>query len=254
VHYEPLTALVPLSFSPHDTDIFDTITRFLGAFKKAASKLEAYYEELPSQTCTLASIEAGFPYPTTFSHLQTQVNTPLKLKDQPIPGKLLFVGWTEGKLVLVKFVRSYSKDLHEHCAALNLAPLLLGFEKLPGDWLMVVMEFMTDGYRVFSTLKDLPPSIFTQIRQMVTDLVTSFHAKNLVHGDIRDTNLLVRVKDGTVEMKLIDFDWGGKEGEVRYPVLINNHTVVRPSNVVGGRLITTDHDLEMVKITFQDLP
>jgi serine/threonine protein kinase len=68
---------------------------------------------------------------------------------------------------------------------------------------------------------------------MVTGLVTSFHAQNLVHGDIQDTNLLVRVNDGTVEVKLIDFDWGGKKGEVRNPVLINGRTVVRPSNVVN---------------------
>ena len=116
---------------------------------------------------------------------------------------------------------------------------------------MVVMEYM-DGYAVLSTLKDRV-SISTQLRQMVTGLVTSFHARNLVHGDIRDSNLLVRV-DGKLEMKLIDFDWGGKEGEVRYPVLINNHTVVRPPNVIGGQLITTDHDLEMVEIIFRGLP
>ena len=156
-----------------------------------------------------------------------------------MPGRLLFQGWTEGEPVVVKFMRSYSKDLHEHCAALALGPLVLGFEKLPGDWLMVVMEYMAD-YKPFFTLEDRA-SISTQLRQMVTELVASFHAQNLVHGDIRDNNLLVRFKGGKLEMKLIDFDWGGREGEVRYPVLINNFTVVRPSNVIGGQLITADH-------------
>lgn len=117
---------------------------------------------------------------------------------------------------------------------------------------MVVMEYM-DDYEPFSTFEDRP-SISTQLRQIVTRLVTSFHAQDLVHGDIRDSNLLVRFKDGKLEMKLIDFDWGGSEGEVRYPVLINNFTVVRPSNVIGGQLITTDHDLKMVENTFLNLP
>ena len=250
MHYEPLTTLVPLSFSPHDTDILDTVARFLSALKKAAPKLEAYYQEPP--TTTLASKEARLPYPTTFTHLQTQVHAPLKLERQAILGRLLFQGWTEGHPVVVKFVRSYSKDLHEHCAALALAPLLLGFEELPGNWLMVVMEYM-DDYKPFSTWED-PASVSIQLRQMVTRLVASFHGQNLVHGDIRDSNLLVRVKDGKLEMKLIDFDCGGRKGEVRYPVLINNFTVVRPSNVIGGQLITTDHDLKMVENIFLNLP
>ena len=253
MHYEPLTTLVPLSFFPHDTDIFDTVTRILSAFKNAASKLEAYYKELP--TTTLASQEARLPYPTTFTHLQTQVKAPLKLERQATPGRpdrLLFQGWTERHPVVFKFVRSYSKDLHKHCADLAFAPLLLGFEELPGNWLMVVMEYM-DDYKPFSTFED-PASISTQLQQMVTELVASFHAQNLVHGAIRDSNLLVRVKDGKLGMKLIDFDWGGREGEVRYPALINKFTVVRPSSVIGGQLITTDHDLEMVKNIFPKLP
>jgi hypothetical protein len=149
---------------------------------------------------------------------------------------------------MVKFVRSYSRDLHEHCASLALAPPLLGFEKLAGDWFMVVMEYMND-YVALSTLEDRV-SISKQLPQMVTDLVASFHAQNFVHGDIRDSDLLVLMK-GKLEMKLIDFDWGGKDGEVRYPVLINNHTVHRPPNVVGGQLITREHDLLMVENIFR---
>ena len=249
MHYEPLTTLVPLSFSPHDTGIFDTVARYLGAFKKAATQLEAYYNELP--TTTLSFKEARLPYPTTFTHLQTQVNAPLKLECQAMPDspdRLLFQGWTDGHPVVVKFVRSYSKDLHKHCADLALAPVLLGFEQLPGNWLMVVMEYM-DDYKPLSTFEDRA-SISTHLQQTVTKLVTSFHGQNLVHGDIRDSNLLVRVKNGELEMKLIDFDWGGRQGVARYPVLVNKFTVTRPLDVIGGQLITTDHDLEMVRNIF----
>ena len=252
VHYEPLTTLIPLWFSPHDTDMLDTITRFFSAFKNAASELETYYTQLPAQMSTASTNEGTrFPYPTTFTHLRTNINTLLKLEDQPIPGKLLYMGSTEAGQVVVKFVRSYSQDLHEHCASSALAPALLGFEKLAGDWFMVVMEYLED-YEVFSEFKDRA-SISTQLRQMVTDLVASFHQLGFVHGDIRDSNLLVRIQDN-LEMKLIDFDWGGKEGEVYYPVLINNHTVYRPPEVVGGGFITTQHDRLMIDNIFQHLP
>jgi serine/threonine protein kinase len=234
--------------------MLDTITRFFSAFKNAASKLKTYYTELPTQPSTVfATEEARFPYPTTFTHLRTHVNAPLQLDHQPIPGKLLYAGWTAaGQPVVVKFVRSYSKDLHEHCAFKDLAPALLGFEKLAGNWFMVVMEYM-ESYKTLSTLEDLAP-ISTQLRQMVTELVTSFHDQNFVHGDIRDSNLLVRTEDGKLQMKLIDFDWGGREGEVHYPALINDRTVHRPLAVVGGQLIKREHDLQMVENILSGLP
>jgi len=102
VHYEPLTTLIPLWFSPHDTDMLDTITRFFSAFKNAASELETYYTQLPAQMSTASTNEGTrFPYPTTFTHLRTNINTLLKLEDQPIPGKLLYIGSTEAGQVVV---------------------------------------------------------------------------------------------------------------------------------------------------------
>lgn len=255
VHYEPLTSLIPLCFSPHDTDMLDTITRFFGAFQNAASKLETYYKNLLASTFTTSPTSpidsaARFPYPTTFTRLDNNVKTSFKLEHQPLPDKLLYIGRTEaGVQVVVKFVRSYSRALHEHCASLACAPLLLGLESLAGGWSMVVMEFMND-YKMLSDLKDRA-SISTRLRPMVTTLVDSFHAKNLVHGDIRDSNLLVLVRQDQLEMKLVDFDWGGLENEAHYPIIINNLTISRPPNVVGGQTITKDHDLWMVRRMFQ---
>ena len=38
-------------------------------------------------------------------------------------------------------------------------------------------------------------------------------------------------------------DWGGREGEVYCPVLINNCSVYCPLDVVGGQLIMGEHNL-----------
>jgi hypothetical protein len=164
--------------------MFDTITRSLSAFEKAVSKLKTYYKELPTQTSTtLASRDKKIVL-----HQADEARLRLAYKLQGgadfgpqvskcgrirKSGKLLFQGWTKDQPVVVKFVRSYSKDLHEHCAASALAPLLLGFEKLPGDWLMVVMEYMVD-YEVFSTWTD-PASISTQLRRMAQSPANSQH-------------------------------------------------------------------------------
>ena len=48
-----------------------------------------------------------------------------------------------------------------------------------------------------------------------------------VHGNLRDTNLMVR-KNGVPEMMPFDFDWVGEIGKVRYPVNVNRGC---PSNL-----------------------
>lgn len=39
------------------------------------------------------------------------------------------------------------------------------------------------------------------------------HDNGFVHGDLRRPNVLIQ----NDQVKLIDFDWSGKEGEVKYP-------------------------------------
>lgn len=51
---------------------------------------------------------------------------------------------------------------------------------------------------------------------------------SLVHGDLRLVNLMLEVdsngtpcmdRDDRVRMKVVDFDWAGKDGAVHYPLL-----------------------------------
>lgn len=56
----------------------------------------------------------------------------------------------------------------------------------------------------------------TEWRDGLKKIVDEFHSEGLVHGDLRDVNLLIPESDKT-KVIIIDFDWGGKAGEVRYP-------------------------------------
>lgn len=48
------------------------------------------------------------------------------------------------------------------------------------------------------------------------------------------------------EVKLVDFDWAGKENETRYPSrLQGNHG---PLGVEGGSLIKKSHDIHMYSL------
>ena len=153
--------------------------------------------------------------------------------------KLMFFGIEDNDdSICIEFVRTYSRDAHESLAFLGYAPALRGFEKIPGAWLMVVMDMLPDDFEMLSESKDrLSPSAFANLLQAVNSL----HNAGFVHGDIRDTNTMVCKTDETKFM-IIDFDWAGKIGEARYPANVNHVGIERPKDALDGFEILTDHD------------
>ncbi|KAJ3514096.1 hypothetical protein NLJ89_g2575 [Agrocybe chaxingu] len=108
--------------------------------------------------------------------------------------------------ILVKFSRTYSVDLHDYCFRAGHAPKLLAYEALPGGWYGIAMEFLPDT-------ECLDATSATRFEAELTELVNGFHQQGWVHGDLRDANIRCRGD----EFWVIDFDWGGKDGEVKYP-------------------------------------
>lgn len=49
---------------------------------------------------------------------------------------------------------------------------------------------------------------------------------------------------------LLDSDWSGKDGKVRYPGNINQMAIDRPAGVQGAELIVKEHDRAMIKLLF----
>jgi serine/threonine protein kinase len=56
-------------------------------------------------------------------------------------------------------------------------------------------------------------------REEIAAKLASLHQGSYVHGDIRNANVMVK-EDGSLGIRLVDFDWSGKVGEVRYPMSI----------------------------------
>ena len=96
---------------------------------------------------------------------------------------------------------------------MGFAPALKGFERVAGEWYMVAMDAIADN---FGHVDKPSASLYEPIQEKVVAL----HQHGYVHGDLRDTNLMVR-KNGAPEMMLFDFDWAGQIGKVRYPINVN---------------------------------
>ncbi|KAF8872180.1 hypothetical protein CPB84DRAFT_1799876 [Gymnopilus junonius] len=158
--------------------------------------------------------------------------------------KLLFIGENDdGKRICIKFVRRYSEAVHQKCAEMGIAPKLRGFQDIGAGWKMVVMDTLDEEYQAFKK-GSLPVGAEKYLKERLVEL----HQANFVHGDVRDVNIMVR-KDGKLGFMLVDFDWSGVIGEVRYPMNVNK-SLWRPDDVSDGLLIKAKHDIAMFECIF----
>jgi hypothetical protein len=85
----------------------------------------------------------------------------------------------------------------------------------------------------------------------VHEIIQKLDQANLVHGDLRLNNLMVHVNedqkillvDGKASIKVIDFDWSGKSGQVAYPW--RNAKIAWPAEI--GEAIFPHHDRTLVE-------
>lgn len=244
---EPLTFTFDLTIHWRSETARNTIASSLDAFRKTIGRLEDHYKTLALGP----SVNRVFPYPTSYTDEMGQ-EIEFTYKER-IEEKLVFRVLVDGSVDLcVKFTQRYSKEAHETLAELGHAPQLQGFTSLPAGWTMVVMDFLP-----YEQLFQWPSSIERQnLVESVRNIVQKLHDKGFVHGDIRDSNVLVKPKTSASDpdsVYLIDFDWAGKDQEVRYPARINTTSVRRPSGVRDGELITKAHDMDMVSFLSSDL-
>jgi len=59
----------------------------------------------------------------------------------------------------------------------------------------------------------------TQLQEALDSIIGKLELKNYVHSDLRSNNIMIRtnVKEKSVDLRVIDFDWAGEAGQVCYP-------------------------------------
>ena len=100
-------------------------------------------------------------------------------------------------------------------------------------------SYHASAHRLLAKHQLAPELLSSQIRYALNLL----HSNNLVHGDLRRPNILVKGGKAMV----IDFDWCSSEGDGRYPGHLNMDSVIgwHPS-VRPGSLMKKEHDLFML--------
>ncbi|KAG2116464.1 uncharacterized protein F5147DRAFT_568096, partial [Suillus discolor] len=249
-----ISTALPLFHHPTDSKMRAMVARHIGALRKALRSLLACYQGMtsPSLDQDLEFLDSKFqdpmfPYPYSFTCIETSLTCDFTYYNQMDHSRLLFsaVKTTDDKTLCIKFVRRYSKEVHQRCASDGFAPALLGFEQLPGGWYMIVMEMITDDY---CRLQEITVP-YPHHDALATEL-QSLHRGGYVHGDIRDTNIIVK-KDCSPGFMLVDFDWSGTIGETRYPMNVyQGERLWRPDGAEDGQLILAEHDMQMLHAIF----
>src|SRR5207247_402367 len=98
-----------------------------------------------------------------------------------------------------------------------IAPEIYGHTRLPGNWYMIVMEYLSD----FQTLAECTPN--NLIMDTIKSAMEQLHSAGYVHGDLRSSNILIHYLNtaSSPTVRFVDWDWAGEHGQVKYPISIN---------------------------------
>ncbi|CAK4071978.1 unnamed protein product [Aphanomyces euteiches] len=149
-----------------------------------------------------------------------------------------------GREIVVKFAKQYGRDVHEYCAGHGFAPKLLYLKVLPSNWIFVVMEKLE-----LEPILNAPVDAKV-IREQVLQAKTRLGDAKLVHGDLRQANILWDSLNRRVV--LVDFDWSGKTGVARYPPFMNPD-ILWPEGAETNKPLCTQHDEWWIDLLLSNL-
>ncbi|KAJ3478245.1 hypothetical protein NLI96_g9900 [Meripilus lineatus] len=227
------------------------ITRTLYALRCALKALKTYYQDLEF-THEILNRQRFFPFVTLYIDPETKEEVKFNFVDKMQHDQtcvtFLAIRERDAQRIVVKFAARYGKQ--GKCTSIwrkkQLAPALLycgpvvqgsgGF----GDLRMVVMDYI-DGQTLFRIYKgqDLPNSVFDKIQESLDIL----HDGGYVFGDLRRPNVMLMNGEGPLESRIrfIDFDWAGKEGEVRYPLNLSSR-IEKVAKVMEWEIVQREHE------------
>ena len=91
--------------------------------------------------------------------------------------------------------------------------------------------------------KYLDCALPSDVRGSIAQAIETLEKAGFVHGDLRRPNVMI---DGEGKVKIIDFDWAGREMEVRYPLRISSFLFPKNQGIEGRGEIRNEHDKFML--------
>ena len=243
--------------SVHSEPHIENVTRFFSALKLGVKKLGLYYKNLKPDDLSLLN-SGYFSSITSYRGDDGLINFEYIGYLEKCSDCVTLCARTCGESssnIVVKFVDRYGDMAHRILANAGLAPKLLYCgsprvtEEQPSyhNLSMVMMDYIKCS--TLATAKaEMDDRAKGVARSEICQALKLLHSAGLVFGDLRSPNILVEIK--TREVKLIDFDWAGVDGQAKYPYLISKD-LPWPEGVGALKPIRCVHDDQMFDRLFQ---
>lgn len=231
VYADRLTPPVWLIVQPNDDSEMIKTARTLKALKVSCANLQQQCNE---------STQPRFPSFDFSGSLTYNNQIQMHMFDCTVPD--------HGKCV-IKFVQGYCDAAHRVMFQAGYAPELLHSET-HGCFIAVLMKAMEGAITVNKYLAQNPTEC-ERILAECTKALNHLHSEGFCHGDFRPSNIFVT---SSQTINIIDYDWAGKIGEVKYPMFMNHVSIKWPDTAEDGEKVTEAHDknwLNALKSQFQ---
>ena len=194
-----LCSPLSLLYVPHDPNNgIKKVAHLFHALATAVDKLKNEYDK--------DMMQRTGPYFKMYNNIELKNMKTMAKKNR------VFQATADGTSVVKFVVGEYGLDAHNCLAMQNLAPKVLYSANLCGAWVVVVMEKIQNSVTLSSA------SMNKKLKASLRNAVQTLHSNNFVHGDLRPPNILA-LEDNTV--RILDFDWAGLAGVVKYPDDLN---------------------------------
>ena len=256
-----------LHLGPHGPDNVLRTARVFMAINDSTSRLRRLYDKLVSTPLPLQELAKPlWPNPTPdppesaerppklefFCKVNRADGAKLTTIDEENERHAMYLARMQTKtsteVVFVKFATKYHEAAHRLLTDEDppLAPALYSCTRVIGDMYMVVMEYIPasrgcpmDRHSRFIG-SSAPQLAIEVVDRDVSKALGLLHARNLVFGDLRETNLLYLPEDGG-RVLLVDFDGVGRDGIDRYSTCLNPEAGL---GVARGQIMEKSHDRE----------
>ncbi|CAG8635063.1 3977_t:CDS:2, partial [Racocetra fulgida] len=212
---DPLTPVFPLIWQKHD-EMMLSISRTFRAIKKSIQILDHYYGQVDEQA--RKNPRTVHPKHPLFPEVTIDRECYSVQIIRHIDGYLLWEATLSNeqgppKKVYIKAIQKckYSLNTHQLLAEAGYAPKVLASSIIPGNWLLVYMEYLDNHSTLDCVAFKLNDQDRNSLRVKIEKMVEHLHNLEHVHGDLREGNILIRrFENNDFDVKLIDFEWSGE--------------------------------------------
>ena len=213
---EPLISL-DLAIHARESNARAVMASSFDAFMLAVENIQAYYTKIEAEANANPApkpykhhLQKGSGFPFMTSYIDGGQETSLTYVERSDEEKLLFSAFMNDDRqadCIVKFTQQYSKAAHLWLASQNSAPTLRHCVQISSEWTAVIMD--RSRYQMVYGL-NLTKEQQEKVQWKVKKTLQVLHDAGFVHGDLRDTNILIDIESlesDDVKIHIVDFDW-----------------------------------------------